>query len=70
MDCIKCENNYLHKIYVKINNRINSSERLERFDNLCNQSGDPRNPLMIIKSMYSNDCDSCNQYKKYYEKFL
>lgn len=70
MNCISCDRNYLYKIFKRLNTGINSAEGLRKFDNLCLQSGDPRNPLMIIQSMYSNDCKICEEFRKYYVDYI
>lgn len=71
MNCINCDENYLRKIFSNCLRESRSTEEgLNRFDRVCSQSGDPRNPLTIALSMSENNCSSCRNYQKYYQEFI
>lgn len=71
MECRNCSNNYLYKLFGYCLNTYSPVElALEKFDKYCVDSGDPRNLLTILSTMYNNTCDNCKLYSKYYDNIL
>lgn len=71
MKCEDCENNYLHKIFKKCMKESKTTDYgLIKFDKICAELNDPRNPLTIIYSMYNGNCKECESFKKYYIEFI
>ncbi len=71
MNCINCDRNYLRKIFSRcLGESATTEDGLNKFDKICLQSGDPRNPLSIALSMSENDCNTCEKFKTYYQDFI
>lgn len=71
MDCKTCDQNYLRKIFLNCLEKSSSTEEgLAKFDRICEQSNDPRNPLSIAISVNKNTCDECKKYMKYYKDII
>ena len=70
-NCKNCDKNYLYKIFTRCMNYYdNTNDALDKFDKICLRSGDPRNPLSIITSMYNYRCDDCEKYREYYNNYI
>ena len=71
MNCKECKDNYLRKIFMECLKQSSTTEEgLNKFDRICLQSGDPRNPLTIVSSMSNNECSRCREYEKYYKNYM
>lgn len=71
MNCRKCNDNYLYRLFrYCLNTYSPTEESLRMFDKYCIESGDPRNPLTILSMMYTNKCENCRAYSKYYESII
>lgn len=67
MDCKNCNNNYLYRIFRNCQKLYGSGiESIKKFDEICCQHGDYRDPVKLLYAIKSGNCDECNKYKDLY----